>query len=39
VTEAEIQGIPSSKVEDALDKLIREGQLFEPGHGKIRMAS
>ncbi len=38
IQEAEIQGIQSSKVEDALSKLVKDGQLYEPGHGKLRKA-
>ncbi len=38
VSEAEIEGIESSKVEDALDRLKRHGQIYEPIHGKYRVA-
>ena len=38
VSEAEIQGIESSKVENALDRLNRNGQIYEPIHGKYRLA-
>lgn len=38
VSEAEIQGIESSKVESALDRLNRNGQIYEPIHGKYRLA-
>jgi len=37
VSEAEIQGIESSKVEGALDRLKRNGQIYEPIHGKYRV--
>ncbi|RLI49618.1 hypothetical protein DRO61_04830 [Candidatus Bathyarchaeota archaeon] len=37
VSEAEIEGIESSKVEDALDRLKRHGQIYEPIHGKYRV--
>jgi len=37
VSEAEIEGIESSKVEDALDRLKRNGQIYEPIHGKYRV--
>jgi replicative DNA helicase Mcm len=38
VSEAEIQGIESSKVESALDRLNRNGQIYEPAHGKYKLA-
>jgi replicative DNA helicase Mcm len=38
VSEAEIQGIESSKVESALDRLNRNGQIYEPVHGKFKLA-
>jgi len=38
VSEAEIQGIESSKVESALDRLNRNGQIYEPIHGKYKLA-
>jgi len=37
VREAEIEGLESSKVEDALDRLKRNGQIYEPTHGKYRI--
>jgi len=36
VRESEIDGLESSKVEDALDRLTREGQIYEPVHGKYK---
>jgi len=37
VREGEIEGLESSKVEDALDRLKRNGQIYEPVHGKYRI--
>ncbi|MEA2055240.1 MAG: minichromosome maintenance protein MCM [Candidatus Thermoplasmatota archaeon] len=37
IQEAEIKGIESSKVEQALDRLRRNGQIYEPVHGKYRI--
>ncbi len=37
IREAEIDGLESSKVEDALDRLKRNGQIYEPVHGKYRI--
>jgi DNA replicative helicase MCM subunit Mcm2 (Cdc46/Mcm family) len=37
IREAEIQGLESSKVEEALDRLKRNGQIYEPMHGKYRV--
>ena len=37
ISEAEISGIESSKVEGALDRLKRNGQIYEPMHGKYRV--
>ncbi len=37
VSEAEIEGLESNKVEDALDRLKRNGQIYEPAHGKYRV--
>jgi len=37
IQEAEIQGMESSKVEDALDRLKRNGQIYEPIHGKYKI--
>ena len=37
VRESEIQGIESSKVEEALDRLKRNGQIYEPVHGKYKI--
>lgn len=39
IAEAEIQGLESSKVEEALDRLKRNGEIYEPTHGKFRIAS
>ena len=35
--EAEIEGLESSKVEEALDRLKRNGQIYEPVHGKYKI--
>ena len=37
ITEAEVMGIESRKVEEALDRLKRNGQIYEPMHGKYRV--
>jgi replicative DNA helicase Mcm len=37
IREAEIEGTESSKVEDALDRLKRNGQIYEPSHGKYKV--
>jgi len=37
IREAEIEGLESSKVEEALDRLKRNGQIYEPVHGKYRV--
>ena len=37
ISEAEIEGIESSKIEDALDRLKRNGQIYEPIHGKYKI--
>ena len=37
IREAEIEGVESSKVEDALDRLKRNGQIYEPMHGKYKV--
>ena len=39
IREAEIDGIESSKVEEALDRLKRNGQIYEPAHGKYKTTS
>ena len=39
VAESEIQGLDSGKVEQALDRLKRTGQIYEPSHGKYRITS
>ena len=38
IGEAEIQGIESRKVEEALDRMNRDGQIYMPSHGKYRLA-
>jgi replicative DNA helicase Mcm len=38
INEAEIQGIESRKIEEVLDRLNRNGQIYEPSHGKYRLA-
>jgi len=37
IREAEIEGLESSKVEQALDRLKRNGQIYEPIHGKYKI--
>jgi replicative DNA helicase Mcm len=37
VREGEIVGLESSKVEEALDRLKRNGQIYEPVHGKYKI--
>jgi replicative DNA helicase Mcm len=37
IGEAEIEGMESRKVEEALDRLKRNGQIYEPAHGKYRI--
>jgi len=37
IQEAEIEGMESSKVEEALDRLKRNGQIYEPVHGKYKI--
>ncbi len=37
VREAEIEGLESGKVEDALDRLKRNGQIYEPVHSKYKI--
>lgn len=37
IREAEIQGLEISKVEEALDRLKRNGQIYEPVHGKYKI--
>jgi replicative DNA helicase Mcm len=37
ISEAEIQGIESRRVEEILDRMNRDGQIHEPGHGKYRL--
>ena len=39
IREAEIDGVESSKVEDAVDRLRRNGQIYEPSHGKYRLSN
>ncbi|UCD14375.1 MAG: minichromosome maintenance protein MCM [Thermoplasmatales archaeon] len=38
ISEAEIEGMESRRVEEALDRLKRNGQIYEPTHGKYRIA-
>ena len=38
ISEAEIQGIESRKVEEALDRLSRDGQIYKTPHGKYGIA-
>ena len=37
ISESEIEGIETSRVEEALDRLKRNGQIYEPIHGKYRV--
>ena len=37
IRESEIDGLESSKVEEALDRLKRNGQIYEPVHGKYKI--
>ncbi len=37
IRESEIEGLESSRVEDALDRLKRNGQIYEPVHGKYKI--
>ena len=37
IRESEIDGLESSKVEEALDRLKRNGQIYEPMHGKYKI--
>ena len=37
IQEAEIEGLESSRVEEALDRLKRNGQIYEPMHGKYKI--
>jgi replicative DNA helicase Mcm len=37
ISEAEIEGMESRKVEEALDRLKRNGQIYEPTHGKYKV--
>lgn len=38
ISEAEIAGLEASKVGESLDRLKRNGQIYEPGHGRYRLA-
>ena len=38
ISEAEIAGLEASKVGETLDRLKRNGQIYEPAHGRYRMA-
>ena len=37
IRESEIEGLESGKVEEALDRLKRNGQIYEPVHGKYKI--
>ena len=37
IRESEIEGLESGKVEEALDRLKRQGQIYEPAHGKYKI--
>jgi len=39
VIEAEAHGLESKKVEESLDRLKRNGQIYEPVHGKYKLTS
>ena len=39
IREAEIEGIESSRVEEAVDRLKRNGQIYEPTHEKYRLSN
>ncbi len=39
VIEAEAHGLEAKKVEDALDRLKRNGQIYEPVHGKYKLTT
>ena len=39
IREAEIEGLESGRVEEALDRLKRNGQIYEPVHGKYKIAN
>ena len=39
ITESEALGLPSDKISGALDKMKRNGQIYEPSHGKYRLTS
>jgi replicative DNA helicase Mcm len=39
LSEAEIDGIESSRVEEALERLKRNGQIYEPAHGKYKVTT
>jgi len=39
ITESETLGLPSDKISGALDKMKRNGQIYEPSHGKYRLTS
>ena len=38
-TEAEIQGIDTLKVKNALERLVRDGQIYEPSHSRYRLTN
>jgi replicative DNA helicase Mcm len=37
IREAEMEGVETSRVEEALDRLKRNGQIYEPVHGKYKI--
>jgi len=39
IREAEIDGVESGKVEDAVDRLRRNGQIYEPSHGTYKLSN
>jgi replicative DNA helicase Mcm len=39
ITEGEAIGLSSEKITSALDKMKRNGQIYEPSHGKFRLTS
>ncbi len=39
LVEAETQGMDAAKVEQILDKMVRDGRIYEPAYGKYRLTS
>jgi replicative DNA helicase Mcm len=38
-TEAEIHGIDTLKVKNALERMVRDGQIYEPSHNRYRLTN